>query len=205
MNAICPQKRVHVCEVVENKIAARFDLGRSGLGVARYSRVGVVGINVNPIEIGIWEFRKNLMRHAVMHLYTGVIGDALIKEGEIKIDEMQFIGLARSKDVPREMPPFGTEFRDAAPSGELLHEFVPGRTHFAVREQACGYPGRRLALGNEMAPKPERMSDATWKPLAEGEIKASEDAHGGPWQSRWSFRERVHTKQVRVQPDPFHD
>ena len=75
------------------------------------------------------------------------------------------------------MSPFGSEFRDAAPSRKLLDELFPGRTHFAVREQACGYPCRRLALGNEMSAKPERMSGATWKPLAEGEIKASEDAH----------------------------
>jgi hypothetical protein len=120
--AVGAELGVHVSEVVEDEIASWLDLGGSGVGVSRHPGIGVVGVDVDPVEVSVGQLPQNDVGQAVVRDDTGVTGDRCVERGEIEIDDVQLIGIARGKNVAREIAPVRANLGDTAAARQQANE-----------------------------------------------------------------------------------
>ena len=116
VHAVGAQIRVEVSKVVEHEIAAWSDLRRGGEGVAGRAGVGMIGVDIEPIEGLIGKACQHLVRLAHMLSDAGIRCHHRIEQGKIEVDEMQFGRVAVRQDVSGEVALVGADLGDA-PAG----------------------------------------------------------------------------------------
>ena len=90
--------------------------GCGGKGVAGRASVGMIGVDIDPIEGLIGEACQHFVRLAGMLSDAGIGCHRRIEQGKIEVDEMQFCRVAVRQDVSGEIALVGADLGDA-PAG----------------------------------------------------------------------------------------
>src|SRR5262245_40199 len=115
---------VEVGKVVEDEITARFDLRRGGNRIPGSACKGMIGVDVDPIEVLIGEADQHLVRLSRVLLNAGIGRHHRVEQGKIEVDEVQFGWITVRQDVPGEIALVGADLGDAPAGRQGLHEVV---------------------------------------------------------------------------------
>jgi hypothetical protein len=113
MDAVAPEKRVNVGKVIEDQKAARLDLRGRSASIPHGSFIGMVRVDVDPIEIPIGKCCELLVRPSAVREDACVPQPGIGQARKIDIDEMQLLGLTSGLDFEGKVATLGTELGDA--------------------------------------------------------------------------------------------
>jgi hypothetical protein len=154
VRAIGAQIRVEVSKVVEHEIATGFHLRGRGKGVAGRARVGMIGVDIDPVEVPIGETCQHLVGLAGMLSDAGIGGHGRIEQRKIEVDEVQFGGVTVRQDVSGKVALVGSDLGDTPTRRQGLHQVIARGRKAAVPRQMTREGRGGLAFDEGMAAKP---------------------------------------------------
>src|SRR5262245_48058617 len=114
MDPIAAIGRIQVSEIVEHQESATADFRGAQCGVPERPLVGMIGVDVDPVEVSIVKFRQNVLRMPTMANNARLGRDLWVEPGEIDINEMKFNGRGSQENLLCELALERTEFCNAA-------------------------------------------------------------------------------------------
>ncbi len=107
MYAISSQKRVSVRKVVEDKVPTGLDLLRGGMSIARCAEVGMIAVDIDPVEKVVLKRGKHVVRSSVVYRDASIITNRQSNLRAIKINQVQFLRVTRVQNMLRKEAKLG--------------------------------------------------------------------------------------------------
>ena len=145
-------------EIVEHEIAAGLHLAGGEARVTTCAFIGVVAVNVDPVEMVVRKPRQNLLRPPLMDRDAAVLRHGGIEQRHIDIDQMQFGRVAGPQNVQREISAIGADFGDPRLLRQIFHQLMTRRAQAAVRQQLRRNRQRALASFNDVPAEAREMA-----------------------------------------------
>lgn len=132
MHAVLPEVVIDMREVIEHQVAARAHFAGRSAGVAQRRVVGVIGIDIDPVEMAVGEARQNLVRPAAMALDPPVERQLPVEARKVDVDDVQLLRVAANENLPRELALVGPKLGDPSAGWQLGEKLIAGRNQPAV-------------------------------------------------------------------------
>ena len=120
----------------------------------------MIRVDIDPVEVGVGEGDKHLMRIPRTHLHARIIAHGRFEKGEIQVHEVQFSGIANLKDLLREIAAMRSHFDDVAALRKALQKLAPRSANTAIGDKLRRQRLRGLAPMNDVMSNPQHEAQA---------------------------------------------